>query len=75
LAEHPEADPAKPSPRALFAAFEEREIKKGLAVWTKDGLSRLYQEQDRLAPRCPVGASFRELSEPGATLAADAGAK
>lgn len=40
--------------RADFVRWEERQIRKGLAVWTEAGIEKIYKRMNEIRARCPV---------------------
>jgi tetratricopeptide (TPR) repeat protein len=40
--------------RADFVRWEERQLKKGLAVWTEAGIQKIYERMNEVRMRCPV---------------------
>lgn len=62
IAKHPESVPRK-SEQKEYAKLETDALRKGLAVWTHEGLETLYREQEKWMARCPVGKTFRDLGD------------
>lgn len=52
--------------RARFVRWEERELEKGLAVWTQAGIEKIYKRMNEMRPRCPV-PSVIDSERPGAS--------
>lgn len=40
--------------RKSFVTWQDRQIKKGLAVWTQAGIDRIYARMNEVRTRCPV---------------------
>jgi tetratricopeptide (TPR) repeat protein len=40
--------------RADYVRWEERQIKKGLAVWTEAGIEKIYKRMNEVRARCPA---------------------
>lgn len=57
--------------RAEFVRWEERQIRKGLAVWTRAGVETIYKRMNEVRARCPVPSIIEAERED----APDAGAK
>jgi tetratricopeptide (TPR) repeat protein len=56
--------------RADYARWEERQIKKGLAVWTGAGIEKIYARMNEVRTRCPAPSV---IDAEGPSEAADAG--
>jgi tetratricopeptide (TPR) repeat protein len=63
--------------RADFVRWEERQLKKGLAVWTQAGIQKIYERMNQVRTRCPVpsliDSEHAEASPDGGTRLPDAG--
>ena len=52
----------RPGAFEKYEAFERKQVAGGLRVWTPSGVHTLYQKQDELKLRCPVGKTFPDLA-------------
>jgi tetratricopeptide (TPR) repeat protein len=63
--------------RAEFVRWEERQLKKGLAVWTQAGIQKIYERMNQVRTRCPVPSLIdserAEASPDGGLPSPDAG--
>jgi tetratricopeptide (TPR) repeat protein len=58
--------------RADYVRWEERQIKKGLAVWTEAGIEKIYKRMNEVRARCPAPSI---IDAEGPKEAPDAGTK
>jgi tetratricopeptide (TPR) repeat protein len=70
---HPELNPGAEDLRAEYTSFEAKQLTSGLAVWTADGIAKLYAEQARRKGRCAVGHLVTDLEAPPKLPLLDAG--
>jgi tetratricopeptide (TPR) repeat protein len=65
--------------RKSFVTWENRQIEKGLAVWTEAGIATLYERMNQVRTRCPlpsvIEAAASERPHDAGAPAPDAGAK
>jgi tetratricopeptide (TPR) repeat protein len=61
--------------RKSFLNWENRQIERGLAVWTQAGIAKIYARMNEVRTRCPVPSVIEAAAPEGqrAVTAADAG--